>query len=87
MKIANKSNLFCANMYLKSIESIKLQNESLSKSIDLDIFKDTKNSFNINKEKRKNNNNNSAIRNNLHKNYYDNSEKIVETLAENISES
>ena len=70
-------------MYLKSIESIKLQNESLSKSIDLD----TKNSFNTNKEKRKKHNNYSVVRNNLHKNYYDNSEKINETLAENISES
>jgi len=77
-------------MYLKSIESIKLQNESNNKSIDLDLFKENKNnSFNTNKEKRKhnNNNNNSAIRNNLHRNYYDNSEKINETLAENTSES
>ena len=73
-------------MYLKSIESIKLQNESLSKSIDIDIFNDTKSSFSTNKKKMMNKNN-SVIRNNLHKNYYDNSEKINETLAENISES
>lgn len=76
-------------MYLKSIESIKLQNESLSKSIDLDMFKDTKSSFhNTNsKEKRLIQMNNSAIRSNLHRNYYDNSEKINETLAENNSEA
>lgn len=85
--MAQKSNLFCANMYLKSIESIKLQNESISKSIDMNMFKDTNSSFNTNRDRRVNYNNNSAIRNNLHKNYYDNSEKINETLAENNSEN
>jgi hypothetical protein len=74
-------------MYLKSIESIKLNNELTDRSHDFEAFKNQKNlSYYNNKNDRKNTTSNSAIRKNLHKNYYDNNEKINETLAENNSE-
>lgn len=92
-EIADKSNLLCTNMYLKSIESIKLVTESIEKTQELENIKKNLN-FYSNKSKTDNSQNNSQrydinTSKNKHTNktpIYNDHEKIRETLEENNTE-
>lgn len=84
--MAEKSKLFCANMLMKSIEEIKLQHEIQNKAY-LNQNKNSNNHVNKHKNNLDFNGFNQALRSNLLKHYYENNERINETLAENNSEN